>query len=283
MKKNLIMTGFIVVVLGLLMVAAACSSSTTTTTTTPPATTTAAAYTINVRTSPTLGQYLVDGNGMTLYWTTADAPGLSNVSGNNITIWPVFHASSISVPPSLTASDFGSITRSDGTMQTTYKNWPLYYFHNDTAAGQTNGQGVIGKWSVVSPAASGPQPVATTTTPAASTTASGPTFQTLATAGQAVYASTCQICHGQNGAGSQVCPVVIWGSGSQLGTYNGVSVFTDAAGMLNYISKRMPLTAPGSLTGQQYNELLAYILLKGNKVSPTTVFNANNLGSISIP
>ena len=72
-------------------------------------------------------------------------------------------------------------------------------------------------------------------------------------------------------------------AGSTLGTYNGVTLFTDAQGMLNYISKSMPLTAPGSLTSQQYTELLAYILLQGNIVSPSTVFDRSKLSSISIP
>ena len=65
--------------------------------------------------------------------------------------------------------------------------------------------------------------------------------------------------------------------------YNGLTLFTDAQGMLTYISETMPLTAPGSLTGRQYDEVLAYILTKAGKVSPSTVFDANNLGSISVP
>ena len=29
--------------------------------------------------------------------------------------------------------------------------WPLYYFHEDAAAGDTNGQGLGGVWFLVSP------------------------------------------------------------------------------------------------------------------------------------
>lgn len=118
-------------------------------------------YTVNVASSPTLGQYLTDGSGRALYWTTADSPGTSNVSGATLSIWPVFYVSSISVPSSLNLSDFSSITRSDGSLQTTYKDWPLYYYVNDTAPGDTKGQGILGKWSVVNPTASGPVPVPT--------------------------------------------------------------------------------------------------------------------------
>jgi alpha-glucoside transport system substrate-binding protein len=47
-------------------------------------------------------------------------------------------------------------------MQTTYKGWPLYYFVNDQAAGDTLGQGVNNVWFVIDPA-NFPPPAATTT------------------------------------------------------------------------------------------------------------------------
>jgi hypothetical protein len=48
----------------------------------------------------------------------------------------------------------GTTTRTDHTIQVTYNGHPLYYFAEDTKAGQTNGQGVNAfgaKWFVVSP------------------------------------------------------------------------------------------------------------------------------------
>ena len=143
-------------IVGVLVSALAACSTTPSTTPTP-------TYTVNVATSPTLGQYLTDGSGRALYWTTADSPGTSNVSGATLNVWPVFYVSSISVPSSLNASNFSSIMRTDGSRQTTYKNWPLYYYVNDTAAGDTKGQGIAGRWSVVNPAATGPVPITTPT------------------------------------------------------------------------------------------------------------------------
>jgi mono/diheme cytochrome c family protein len=134
-----------------------------------------------------------------------------------------------------------------------------------------------------------PPPTTTTTTPPPTTTTTTPptttgvTYQTLASAGQSNYSSICAVCHGSNGGGTDICPVVMWGPGTDLGTYNGVTLFTDAAGMLNYMSKSMPLTAPGSLTSQQYMDLLAYILMQANKVSGSTVFDQSQLSGISIP
>ena len=45
--------------------------------------------------SATLGDYLVDGNGMTLYYFTKDSPGVSNASAAVIANWPVFYAATI--------------------------------------------------------------------------------------------------------------------------------------------------------------------------------------------
>lgn len=55
------------------------------------------------------------------------------------------------------SSDLGTVKRSDGSTQVTYKGHPLYYFAGDSGAGQTNGQGSNGfgaKWWLVSPAGS---------------------------------------------------------------------------------------------------------------------------------
>jgi len=52
------------------------------------------------------------------------------------------------------ASDLGTIMRSDGSEQVTYKGHPLYYFVADTSAGSTKGQGSDGfgaKWWLIAP------------------------------------------------------------------------------------------------------------------------------------
>lgn len=124
-----------------------------------------------------------------------------------------------------------------------------------------------------------PTPAPTTTAPTATPVA---TYQTLADAGKPVYSSTCAVCHGANGEGTDVCTVVIWGSGSGLGTFNGVTLFSNAREMLRFTST-MPITAPGSLISEQYIELLAYILIQNKIVTPSTIFDESKLGSISIP
>ncbi len=107
---------------------------------------TATHYTINLESSPTLGAYLANGSGFTLYTYTGDVQngGTSACNGGCAGSWPPFYTATLVLPSGLNASAFGTITRSDGTKQLTYKGWPLYLFAGDSGAGQTNGQNVGG-------------------------------------------------------------------------------------------------------------------------------------------
>ncbi len=109
-------------------------------------------YSVTVSTSPTLGTYLVDENGMALYWFTKDSVGQSACTGDCLKAWPAFSVPSLVVPSALNAGDFGSIKRADGTSQTTYKGYPLYYWFKDTKRGDTTGQDVEKVWYVIDPA-----------------------------------------------------------------------------------------------------------------------------------
>ncbi len=106
-------------------------------------------YSVQVQTAPNGVSYLTDGNGMTLYYFTHDTNGQSACYGKCAEAWPVFYAPNLTVPSSLQASDFGTITRTDGTMQTTYKGWPLYYWFKDKKPGDMTGEGVGGIWYIV--------------------------------------------------------------------------------------------------------------------------------------
>lgn len=109
--------------------------------------------TISLGYSPTLGVYLTNGTGWTLYLFTKDTvnSGASSCYGQCQTYWPPLYgsASSLSLAPGLNPSNFGSITRKDGTKQLTYEGWPLYYYAGDKAAGQTNGQNKAKTWFVI--------------------------------------------------------------------------------------------------------------------------------------
>ncbi|TMA91869.1 MAG: hypothetical protein E6J65_08525 [Deltaproteobacteria bacterium] len=116
----------------------------------------AGAPTMKIATSATLGNYLVDGNGRSLYYYAKDFPAAgSNAAVSNCTgaggclaLWPVFDASSV-VVQGINASDVGEITRADGSKQTTFRGWPLYYFAGDMNAGDVNGEGFGSIWFVL--------------------------------------------------------------------------------------------------------------------------------------
>jgi predicted lipoprotein with Yx(FWY)xxD motif len=138
---------YVVILAGILAVMlpalAACTAA--------PVSTPAPSYTVTTMNKTDLGDYLVDGKGMTLYYFTKDTTGKSNATAPVIANWPIFYAASLVIPSNLKASDFGTITGFNGQMQTTYKGWPLYYYIKDQAAGDTVGQGVGGVWYVINP------------------------------------------------------------------------------------------------------------------------------------
>ena len=99
-----------------------------------------------------LGQILVDGEGRTLYLFTPDEAGEPTCYDACATNWPPLLADGeIEVGEGLDDSDFSTATRTDGGDQVKIGTWPLYYFANDAAPGDTNGQGQGGVWFVVSP------------------------------------------------------------------------------------------------------------------------------------
>lgn len=128
---------------------AATSPAATTPAATSPAT---GAETVAVATDPDLGQILVDGEGRTLYGFMNDTDGVPTCVDACAANWPALVVTGdITVGAGLDASDFTTVARTDGGMQVKVGDQPLYRFANDTAAGDTNGQGVGGVWFVVGP------------------------------------------------------------------------------------------------------------------------------------
>lgn len=110
-----------------------------------------ASFDVELSTDATLGTILVDGNGNSLYFFAKDSKETSNCTGGCIDNWPVFYKGGLDVGEGLSSEDFGEITRADGSKQTTYKNWPLYYFANDVNAGDTKGEAIGGVWFIAKP------------------------------------------------------------------------------------------------------------------------------------
>jgi predicted lipoprotein with Yx(FWY)xxD motif len=147
---------------GLVMLATACSPQAVATTapaTPAPATQPAAvvpvtgAATVSVSQNDTLGSFLVDDKGMTLYLFTKDTPNTSNCYDKCATSWPpLLTTGKPAAGKDVDASKLGTTTRKDGATQVTYNGWPLYYYQKDKAPGDVLGQNVGDVWFVISPA-----------------------------------------------------------------------------------------------------------------------------------
>ncbi|GAB4389561.1 MAG: hypothetical protein Kow0025_15690 [Thermodesulfovibrionales bacterium] len=98
-----------------------------------------------------LGKYLADSNGMTLYYYKKDTPGRSVCASRCLDAWPLFYDKELTTPLGIDPSDFGTITRTDGRKQSTFRDYPLYYYSGDEMAGERNGHNVGNVWSVVNP------------------------------------------------------------------------------------------------------------------------------------
>lgn len=96
-----------------------------------------------------LGTVLVGPTGDTLYMFTPDSSTSATCTGSCAANWPPLTGDLPSLGAGLTAADFGSVSRADGTKQVSFHGHPLYYFAGDKAPGDTNGQGIGGKWYVI--------------------------------------------------------------------------------------------------------------------------------------
>ncbi len=97
---------------------------------------------------PTLGNILADETGLTLYFFSEDVNGDASCIDGCLTNWPVFYVANPEVGNGVDKGRFGVITRTDGTKQSTFDGWPLYYYAPDQAKGEAKGEGLGNKWFV---------------------------------------------------------------------------------------------------------------------------------------
>ena len=90
--------------------------------------------------------------GMTLYLYTKDTPNTSNCFAACDRLPPLLTAEAPVAGSGVTAGMLGTTKRTDGTTQVTYNGWPLYYWKNDKAPGDTTGENVQNVWFVITPA-----------------------------------------------------------------------------------------------------------------------------------
>lgn len=143
-------------VVPLAVLATACGSSSSNsngaasaTTRTPPSTTPG----LSKRQISGLGLILVNERGRTLYVFSPEKGGKVTCTGSCATTWPPLKASG--KPPSIGSTAVhpnlvGTVANPSGGKIITYAGWPLHTYSGDMAAGDANGQGIDGKWYVIS-------------------------------------------------------------------------------------------------------------------------------------
>jgi predicted lipoprotein with Yx(FWY)xxD motif len=100
-----------------------------------------------------LGPILVDARGHTLYLFLKDRYGRSACDGACAQIWPPALASGSPLAgPGVAQDELTTTQRRDHTRQLVYNGHPLYALDAETRPGETEGEGFLSTWFVVSPA-----------------------------------------------------------------------------------------------------------------------------------
>lgn len=109
---------------------------------------------------------LTNAQGLTLYYFTADTATKVACTGTCAGVWPPLLFPGTGAPHSATSlpGSLSVVTDANGP-QVQYNGHPLYNYSKDTASGQTNGEGLFGKWFVATPTLSGASTPSSTATP----------------------------------------------------------------------------------------------------------------------
>ncbi len=97
------------------------------------------------KTDSSVGSYMTDLKGMTLYTFDKDTAGVSNCYADCVKAWPIYSAdATVQLPENITI-----VKRTDGTNQYAYKGMPLYYYATDVKPGDITGDNVGKVWHIV--------------------------------------------------------------------------------------------------------------------------------------
>jgi hypothetical protein len=108
--------------------------------------------------------------------------------------------------------------------------------------------------------------------------------------GEKIYAKKCAACHGKNGEGGPFDALVgrIPNDAFPFGTQQGMvktigNYWPYATTIFDYVSRAMPLDAPGSLQANEVYALTAFLLYRNKIVPADTLLTAKNLATINMP
>jgi mono/diheme cytochrome c family protein len=104
--------------------------------------------------------------------------------------------------------------------------------------------------------------------------------------GKALFATSCAICHGDNGKGGIAEAVVVENPPllSGPGSIKSIGNFWPASTTLfDFIRRAMPFTQPRSLSDDQVYALTAYLLSMNKVIGETDVMDAKSLPQVKMP
>lgn len=130
------------------------SSPSTTNTATTTTSTSNSATTIKLGTATVKGKketVLTDSQGLTLYYFTSDTSSKVACTGGCASLWPPLLSTSGSPTAASGVKGTLKVLTDPNGQQVMYNGHPLYTYSGDSAPGQANGQGYIGKWWVATP------------------------------------------------------------------------------------------------------------------------------------
>ncbi|HSJ56590.1 MAG TPA: cytochrome c [Anaerolineae bacterium] len=119
-----------------------------------------------------------------------------------------------------------------------------------------------------------PPDTPTTAPPTETVAPEGTTADTLAAAGEEVYADHCASCHGEQGEGG-VGPAL-------MGDRARLNVYGTADALYSYVHRAMPQNAPGSLSDEQYLQVVTLLLLENDYVQADTPVSREGLSEIEL-
>jgi alcohol dehydrogenase (cytochrome c) len=125
------------------------------------------------------------------------------------------------------------------------------------------------------PSAAPPAPAPTeaaTAAPAVAATGAQGTSEQQVAAGQQVYTTHCESCHGASLEGVSGPPL----------TQSTISRFGDAQQLEGFIAQLMPQNAPGSLSQQQYYDVTAFILSKDGLLPAGETLTPDNAAQVKL-
>lgn len=94
---------------------------------------------------------LTDTHGMTLYYFDPDTATTAACTGGCTQVWPPLLLPAGTPHASASLSGTLATVQDANGRQVTYNGHPLYTFSGDTKPGDTNGNGIQGKWHVATP------------------------------------------------------------------------------------------------------------------------------------